>query len=761
MFVLALLALGALSDDLIHLKVDATRPTVEVSPSLYGIFFEEINQGGEGGMYAELLRNRGFEGAVGDRLPDGWTSSGRFELDRDAPLNDARPWTLRLEHPASVGNAGFWGISVREGASYQLRLWLEGSPVRATLVGRQGEVLAATTVQPGAPSGAVLTPGATDVGASLRLETTQGDAWLGMASLMPADSRNGLRPDLADKIAALRPAFVRFPGGCFVEGHDLAQAFRWKDSIGPIEQRKPMQRILWGYPTSNGFGYHEWLQWCEDLDAEALFVVNCGMSHSEVAPMEGMGTYVQDALDAIEYAIGPTTSTWGAKRAAQGRTAPFNLRYVQIGNENGGPAYDERYALMAKAIEAKYPEIELIACVWGGVPTRHPLNLIDEHYYSNPSFFWRNVSKYDGYDRSGPGVYVGEYAVTQGCGQGNLAAALGEAAFMTGLERNSDVVRLASYAPLLSHLGNKQWNPNAVVFDASRSYGTPSYWVQWLFANHRPDVNVWHELSYDLPAPDPIVGRVGLQTWRTAAEFADIELLVDGEVVARAGALEPQRGEWDHEGGVIRQTSLEEDRRVLLPGLELPAEGKVELRLRARKLEGREGFIIMFAVGPDRQLQWNLGGWGNVAHAFQVDGQRTGAGVEGSIEAGRWYDIRLVREGSVVRGTLDGRLVEEFRDQPQPRLAAATGIDRSANEAVIKVVNGYGQARSIELDVVGSVSAGKVRGWQMASGSLLDENSLEEPERVRPQPVELAWSGSPVRTTVPAYSVTVWRVPLR
>ena len=267
----------------------------------------------------------------------------------------------------------------------------------------------------------------------------------------------------------------------------MSLAYRWKQTIGDPSERRT-QYNLWQYHATHGIGYHEYLQMCEDLGAEPLFVINCGMSHKEVVPLDKMGEFVQDALDAIEYANGPVSSTWGALRAKNGHPAPFNLKYMEIGNENGGTAYQERYALFYDAIKAKYPQMHLIADEWSGRPTNRPIEIVDEHYYSTPEFFIANADKYDSYDRAGRKVYVGEYAVTQGCGQGNLRAAVGEAAFMTGLERNSDVVVMASYAPLFANVNYKKWNPDLIDFDSSRVYGIPSYYVQQMFSENRGDV---------------------------------------------------------------------------------------------------------------------------------------------------------------------------------------------------------------------------------------------------------------------------------
>jgi len=263
----------------------------------------------------------------------------------------------------------------------------------------------------------------------------------------------------------------------------------WKETIGDIDVRVPLYNI-WGYWATHGLGFHEYLQLSEDLGAAPLFCLNVGMSHHETVPLARMGQWVQDALDALEYANGPTNSVWGALRARYDHPQPFNLRYLEIGNENGGFDYAERWPLFYRAIKSRYPEIQLVANVWGSYPQNPPPDLVDEHYYNNPDFFMRQANHYDSYNRQGPKVFVGEYAVTQGCGQGNLRAAVGEAAFMTGLERNSDIVAMACYAPLFVNLNHRKWNPDLINFDSSSVYGLPSYYVQQLFSLNRGDLTV-------------------------------------------------------------------------------------------------------------------------------------------------------------------------------------------------------------------------------------------------------------------------------
>ncbi|MCL5096899.1 MAG: alpha-L-arabinofuranosidase [Candidatus Omnitrophica bacterium] len=520
-----------------RISIQADQPGTKISPLLWGIFFEDINHSADGGIYPEQVRNRSFEDSD---QPDHWalettgSAAGEMAIDSSKPLNPLNRRGLRLKITgADAGkvrlvNRGYWGMAVSKNSSYRFSMAArcgEGftGPLNVALESQSGQTLAEGTIGGLRESWQTFTldlaPLATNPRAALVISPQKnGTVWLDMVSLLPKNTwkGHGLRPDLAGMLAGLKPSFVRFPGGCWVEGDELKYSYHWKDTIGDIAHRQPLWNI-WQYHATQGLGFHDYLQLCEDLGAEPLFVINVGMSHREVVPMDQMGQWVQDALDAIEYANGPVQSVWGGLRARNGHPAPFNLKYLEIGNENSGPVYQERYALFYDAIKARYPTMKLIA----DVPTeKRPSDLVDEHYYSSPEFFINHAEHYDTYDRQGPRVYVGEYAVTQNCGQGNLRGALGEAAFMTGIERNADLVVMASYAPLFANVNYKKWNPDLIDFDSAGVYGIPSYYVQKMFSENRGDVVLPADIEISSAEhEDAHHGGIGLGTWEIQAEF--------------------------------------------------------------------------------------------------------------------------------------------------------------------------------------------------------------------------------------------------
>jgi alpha-L-arabinofuranosidase len=497
-----------------------------------------------------------------------------------------------------------------------------------------------------------------------------------------------------------------------------------------------------------------------------MFVVNAGLSHSDMTPLDRMSDRVKDALDAIEYANGATSTPMGAMRAANGHPAPFNLKYIEIGNENGYswsfgglPAYAERFDLINKGIKSKYPKIITIS----NVEVPNPGDYVSEHYYDTPNWFWNNKDRYDAYPRKGPKIYIGEYAVTRQNGRGALVGALSEAAFMTGMERNADIVAMGSYAPLFENVNRRQWNPNAIVFDSNRSYGTPSYWVQQLFGSHRIEIALTAKAQGPaVPAP-PTEGRFGFKTWDTKAEFKDIKITVNGRVAYDVPApsrddLASTRGNWTIANGTMTQEALQTDRSVVLLPVAVKSSDDWTFEFSARTIEGKEGFIGLFGVTEDRFGHWNLGGWGNTQHGFERDGSRSGNGVNGKIETGKWYRVAISKKGAVISGQLDGKELATFREQPgSSRIAASLGLDGSRNELILKVVNGYATPQFVRLQGLPAAISDSWSGMKLTGPSATAENSLDDPTSVSPEPISVP-AGNQIR--VDANSLTILRIPV-
>jgi alpha-L-arabinofuranosidase len=767
------------------ISVDVGHPGHTLSPMLYGIFFEDINCSADGGLYAEMVRNRNFEDS--DK-PVYWTTEcGRgavvlATIDSSAPSSPKNLHSLKVQitNPgisrSGIANEGFWGMSLIKGEVYELSFLARAEkgftgPLTAALESSSGIVYAEAKVSSLGPEWKPyrfsLTAKGTDPKARLLISTSKaGTFWLDMVSLFPKRTwkhrPNGLRPDLAGMLDGLKPSFMRFPGGCWVEGDTMSLAYRWKQTIGDLAERRTQYNI-WQYHATHGLGYHEYLQLCEDLHAEPLFVINCGMSHREIVPLEKMPEFVQDALDAIEYANGPATSTWGSVRARNGHPAPFGLKYTEIGNENGGRAYGERYSLFYDAIKANYPQMHLIADEWNGRPDNRPIEIVDEHYYSSPEFFIHNADKYDSYDRAGRKVYVGEYAVTESCGQGNLRAAIGEAAFMTGLERNSDVVLMASYAPLFANVNYKKWNPDLIDFDSSSVYGLPSYYVQKMFSENRGDVVLPSKVGSAEISAVVKSGAIGLGTWRTEAEFKNIkvargeETLYSCDFANGTNAWRFHGGSWSAKDGVLHQADLEQNIRAFTGN---KSWSNYTYTLRARKLSGDEGFLIPFLVQDEAvKAWWNIGGWGNTRHALEMDGVFSPS-VGGKIETGRWYDIRIELSNSAIKCYLDDKLIHDVPYPHTKSLYAVASLAHRTHEAIVKVANVSREAQETDVLLTGAMLKARGTAIVLASEYPEDENSLDQPTKVAPVSRAINCTGSSLRYSFPANSVTILKLKL-
>ena len=506
-----------------NIAVDVKKSGSPIQKTMYGIFFEDINYGADGGLYAEMIKNRSFD------FPQnllGWTTFGNVEVRKDGPFTN-NPNYVRLSYAGhndkqtGLDNEGFFGVSVKQDADYRFSVWArsaEGSSsIRIELVDPESNVFVTQKLTVDSKEWkkyqVVIKSGKTEPKGRLRIFLTSKTAVdMDHVSLFPVDTwkgrENGLRKDLAQALYDLHPGVFRFPGGCIVEGTDLDTRYQWKNSVGPVENRK-LNENRWQYTFAHrffpdyfqtyGMGFFELFQLSEDIGAEPLPVISCGLAcqfqNQDVkahVPVSELQPYIQDALDLIEFANGDVTTPWGKVRAEMGHPAPFNLKQLAVGNEQWGTLYPERVEPFMKAIHAKYPSMKIVGTAgpspdgkdfdfgWSEMK-RLKADLVDEHYYKSPEWFLSNATRYDKYDRSGPKVFAGEYACHTKSTKNSFEAALCEAAFMTGLERNADVVYQCTYAPLFAHVQGYQWRPDLIWFDNLRSVRSVNYYVQQLY----------------------------------------------------------------------------------------------------------------------------------------------------------------------------------------------------------------------------------------------------------------------------------------
>jgi alpha-N-arabinofuranosidase len=507
------------------LTIHADQPVSKVSPMLYGLMTEEINYSYDGGLYAEMVRNR--------TIGSDWSGIGHWLLvedghadalmsgDRQTGPSDALKSSLKLEvkqadahNQAGVLNDGWWGYPLRPNTTYEGSFYAKADssdlgPIAISLVNNQtGKAVATAQVSTIATDWKqykyTLKTGAIEPSANNHLKFTVGHAgtlWLNLVSLFPPtyhDRVNGNRIDLMEKLAAMHPAFLRFPGGNYLEGDHIPLRYQWKKTIGPLVDR-PTHPSPWSYHSSDGLGFLEFLEWCEDLKMQPVLAVYGGysMAQEHVNPGPDLEPYVQEALDELEYVTGSVDTKWGAIRAQNGHPEPFKLTYVEIGNEDNfdrSGSYEGRYPQFYKAIKAKYPDLQIIATM--PIKSMKP-DVVDDHYYLRAQQFFRDTGHYDKTDRNGPKIFVGEWATREGAPTPNFGAALGDAAWMTGMERNSDIVVMASYAPLLVRVdpGGMQWETDLIGYDAMHSYGSPSYYAQVMFSKYVGDQTLASKLE--------------------------------------------------------------------------------------------------------------------------------------------------------------------------------------------------------------------------------------------------------------------------
>ncbi|MGC2618100.1 MAG: alpha-L-arabinofuranosidase C-terminal domain-containing protein [Acidobacteriaceae bacterium] len=558
------------------LTIQTQKAVAPVSPTLYGLMTEEINYSYDGGLYAEMVRNRTFRadwsGTIDWLLVEKGNAAASESRDASTGPSNALNHSLKLDvqsadahDAAGVLNGGYWGMALRPNTTYTGSFYAKADgpdAITASLVNNEsGQTVAQATVTGIGSSwkqySFTLKTNAAAAGAGNHLELTvthAGTLWLQLVSLFPPtyhNRTNGNRTDLMEKLAAMHPAFLRFPGGNYLEGNHISERFQWKKTIGPLVDR-PGHPSPWGYYSTDGMGLLEFLDWCEDLKMQPLLAVYAGYSlmGQHVNPGADLDPYVQDALDELEYVTGGTDTKWGAERAKDGHPQPFHLNYVEVGNEDQfdrSGSYDGRYTQFYKAIKAKYPDLQVIATA--PVKSVRP-DVLDEHFYVRATQNFQDANHYDKTDRNGPKIFVGEWATREGAPTPNMGAALGDAAWMTGLERNSDIVVMASYAPLFTNVnpGGLQWDPDLIGYNADKSYGSPSYYAQVLFAQYLGTETLASSLDNGNPkffysiTRDAAKKRLYLKLVNAASTSQRVDVKFDGGSVAATGKLESLSG---------------------------------------------------------------------------------------------------------------------------------------------------------------------------------------------------------------------------
>lgn len=793
----------------IDIRVDASKSPVNISPMLYGIFYEDINHAADGGIYAELIRNRSFEDS--EKTPEAWepylsvNGNVSMSLVRDDLLNKAQGQALHVvttgvgDTDAGVLNSGFWGINAVKGRTYKVSLWIKVKRSRGFYVmlkGKKGTKFYASAHlnYDKAKSGwqratATLTSTANDPNAIFVISSTgNSDFYLDVVSLFPPtykNRENGLRADLVEMLYELKPRFMRFPGGCFVEGQETPDnAFRWERTIGPIEERPGHWNKNWGYRTSDGLGFHEYLQLAEDLGAKPLYVTNIGIWHGGVTPLDSLRFWIDECMNALEYANGDIHTKYGKLRAKNGHPEPFNIEYIEIGNENNNDDnsqlsdnYYARYRAFRTAILKKYPKMHIIGDVaaWGTDEPRwkskDKVDLVDEHYYRTPAWFAEQFHKYDKYSRSQPDVYCGEYAVTQGFGNlGNLNAALGEAVFMMGMENNSDIVKMSSYAPIFVNENDDRWRPDMVRFNSQSVMGTPSYYVQKLFAENLGTRTLVVTENADTLFSDnriftPDSSYIGVATWDTQSTFADIQVTAGQHTIYASGKKAQdfllRDTHWEVGKNGLSQTGRGAPATALL---QTPIGGKkYTVTFRGRRDGGREGFMVIFNYEDKDNFCWlNIAGNRNTSHRIeQTVGGGRGVLVEapGHVETGQWYDVRLDVDGNKVTAYLDGEKILEtkLRGGNLPGIFTSAAMDDNTGEMILKIVNTTENRESTVLHLDGFEADGADL-IQLKAKSGMSENTLDEPTMVYPTRRHISLEGTVSGFTADPYSLNILRI---
>lgn len=824
------------------LYVDAGAKGHDINPGMYGIFFEEINHSGDGGLYAELLQNRGFEEQA---LPGGFTQIGTNKIQSNQvtsmweyradpqftwdwnfaekkmtgwkidnknctvvhdvitpakPLHANTPNAMNLiisgagdGAQARLINTGYWGIALEKDGKYDLRFYLNttdySGKVKAVIYNADCTKVIAEKEFDVDKSGEwkeykdVMVPTQSLKDANFALVFSgNGTIDVDYVSLFPQDTfmgrPNGMRKDVAQLLADLQPKFMRWPGGCIVEGITLENRVKWKETLGdPMTRRGEYD--LWGYRSTWGMGYHEILQFCEDTGMECMFVGNAGLAcwNKDYVPVsEALDPYYQDIKDAIEYAIGdPNTNEWAKRRADAGHPAPFPLKYVEIGNENWGAYYNENFHYIYNKLKAEYPQLIYLNTMGIGHAEEFNLRLgedmIDPHWYVTPDYFYNSRTIFDNTPRGHYNIYVGEYAVNAWVGDGNMDAALSEASFMMDMERNSDIVKMASYAPLIQNDHAINWHCNLIWQHSGESLGRASYYNQKMFSENRPTYNVKNDLQSGR-AGIAYTGRAGIGTWSTAGKFRNFKVSDhNGNVIYSADFTNhpeewtDMQGTWKlNDDGTFEQSSGKTRCISLMNSLAFQ-DGVVEVE--AMKTSGSEGFLLVFGCDDydwNHYYQLNIGGWGNTGIAIEDVNDGGGALVSErasfKVENNKWYKLKVVCKEGKVDAYVDGQLYCscELGKLTPGRINYHTGYDADKGEIVVKVVNAEKEALPLTLALNAKNIASTATAETLKSESLWFENSYEDPEMISPVKSTVNGVGENFKYTFEPYSLTVLRI---
>ena len=792
------------------------------APDLYGLFFEDISHAGDGGLYPEMLRNRSFEdsllpagcitkdGGKTFESPTGWidefnngegmnqwvrdnrvvptpvpawySDGAEMALDAENVLNAKRKVSLRADFRAGgcIRNTGYGGIPQEAGKEYRFYMFAR-SEQEASLtlsIEENGQTLssAAVTVRPGdwTRYDAVLTASATTGTAEFCIRCRQDmTVRFGFMSLMPAETflGHGLRKDLAEKLRDIHPAFMRFPGGCIVEGFSMETVWYFRNTVGPVWER-PSHWLLWHYRTTNGLGFHEYLQLCEDLNVAPLYVCNCGMTCQGRNPRyfneEEQADMMDDILGALEYALGPADSKWGAVRAAMGHEAPFRLEYLEIGNENFGPEYERRFDLVKKAVLERYPGLTIITNDRGRT-RKLEADIADDHYYNMPEFFAEGITHYDSYDRQDADVFVGEFSVNQTY-EGQLRAAIAEAMFMVGFERNQDKVRLASYAPLFQHVRYGSWFPNLIIYDNYRSFAIPTYYAWRLFGGNRGKYVIRSEeeiqkIPYDIHGLPALSGDDGVRyrnpVWNGETMTPSRCILAEaetggGEITVRR-KTEKEMPEFPFK--VYPLVTLGEETECREGVFEVDAFCEEGKDIALGILVSPKPLSYYDRTNPNPCDPWSMrflevsrwilsGGKSFVARgSFPPEPVSDPTDVQ--LKTNAFNHLKYTVSGHTVTLEVNGEDAGSAELPTYPAMGTVATDD--GEKVIVKIVNFSDSEEPVEI----TLDCGVEKDYTVAllTGNATDENSLEEPEHVRD--VLLQASGASQAFTYPAPALSV------